>query len=211
MNIDIYLELCRITFIMSVMNNEVEEKLKEVGVFRIMDSYIKSCISQATLSRWVKKDIIKRLARGIYVHSDIKIEAENLDYIVACARFGKQAVIGGLSALYSYGLIEQVPNQVWVVTTPNKKNETYKSKYRLVRTTTNLNYGIKYQKFYKITNIERTLIECMKFSTKIGLSLVLSATRRAIEQGITSEVKLGKMAKKLGLTKVLLKHWDAIV
>ena len=38
--------------------------------------------------------------------------------------FGNEAVIGGLSALSYYNLIEQVPLNIWVLTPPSKTKST---------------------------------------------------------------------------------------
>ncbi|MCF6300821.1 MAG: type IV toxin-antitoxin system AbiEi family antitoxin domain-containing protein [Proteobacteria bacterium] len=185
--------------------------MKEASVFRAKDALSEIGVSQATLSRWAKKGKITRLARGIYATSDIKLDSEKLDLIIACTRFGEHSSIGGLSALFYYGLIEQVPNQLWVITTPFNKNETYKQKYRTIRTQVDNSFGVEQKQFYRITSIERTLIECLKLSTKIGLSLVLKATRKALDQGLTNEIMLGKMAKKLNMTNILQKYWQSIV
>jgi len=38
--------------------------------------------------------------------------------------------------------------------------------------------GIEQKQFYRITSTERTLLECLRLSSKIGLSIVLKAIRK---------------------------------
>lgn len=193
-----------------VTNNNVK-KLKQAKIFRAKDALSEIGISQATLSRWVSKGKLNRLARGIYAPSSIKLDADKLDFIIACTRFGEHSSIGGLSALFYYGLVEQVPNQLWIIATPFNKNETYKKKYRVIRTQIDMSIGIEQKQFYRVTTIERTLLECLRLSSKIGLSIVLKAIRKALDNSLTNEMLLGKMAKNLNLSNTLKKHWQAII
>lgn len=108
------------------MTNNNAKKLKQVGIFRAKDALSEIGISQATLSRWVSKGKLTRLARGIYAILSINLDADKLDFIIVCIRFGANSSIGGLSALFYYGLVDQVPNQLWIITMPFNKNETLK-------------------------------------------------------------------------------------
>ncbi len=185
------------------------KRLKKIGLFSAAIASAKFGVSQPTLSRWVKAGLIERVGRGLYQHPEADLNIEYLDFAVACATFGSESAIGGLSALSFYGLIEQVPTQIWLVVAPEKRNS--KSLYRCLRTQTSFRYGIEKKDSFYITNIERTLIESLKFASKIGPRIVIQATRKAIQQGLTNEVKLGQMARRLKLHKTLEKYWEAIV
>ena len=182
--------------------------LKKLGIFNVLRAK-KARVSQPTLSRWVKNGIIQRIGRGLYLHPDARVDAETIDFVVACEKFGPTAAIGGMTALFHYGLIEQVPTQIWVMTPPERIN--HDSRYRCLRTKTSSQIGIMQEDHFRITSIERTLIEALKFGTKIGERIALQATRKALQEGLTTEVKLGKMATKLKLKSVLEKHWESIV
>ena len=76
------------------------DQLIPLGVFSTREATERLSISQPTFSRWVaQSDLIQKVSRGYYVHTQADINYEYLDYIVACKKFGKNAVIGGLSAL----------------------------------------------------------------------------------------------------------------
>ena len=185
------------------------KRLKKIGMFKVTIATSKFGVSQPTLSRWVKAGLIERVGRGLYQHPEADLNIEYLDFAVACATFGRDSAIGGLSALSYYKLIEQVPAQIWIIVAPEKRNS--KSLYRCLRTLTSFRHGIEKKNTFYITNIERSLIESLKFASKIGPRIVIQATRRAIQQGLTTEVKLGQMARRLKLHKTLEKYWEAIV
>jgi predicted transcriptional regulator of viral defense system len=184
-------------------------ELKPLGVVTSGMVLKKLRISQPTLSRWVKNGEIRRLSHGLYVHPEFNIPPEDLDFVIACARFGRKSAIGGLSALFHYGLIDQPPSQVWVVVPPNKADSN--QLYRRIRTKTSSKYGIDNRGLYRMTNVERTLLEALKFAVKIGPRIAINATRKALHDRLTTEKKLGEMASQLKLRSVLEKNWEAIV
>lgn len=185
------------------------EDLKKLQIFTAAEAKKKAKVSQPTLSRWLELGIIERVSRGLYLHPECGIAAENIDFIIACKKFGPTSAIAGLSALFHYGLIEQVPQQIWILTPPNRVNTD--KKYRCLRTKAASKIGIVDEDNFRITNIERTLLEALKHFTKIGERIALQATRKAIQDGLTTEVKLGKMANSLKFKRILEKYWEAII
>lgn len=183
--------------------------LKTLGVFTVDDARRKVGVSQSTLSRWVKNGLIKRVRKGFYLHPAAKIAVDEQDFVVACLKFGPRSAIGGLSALFYYGLIDEVPNQIWILVSPNRVDRN--PLYRCLRTKVSLRVGIEKRDSYRMTNLERTLIEAMRFATKIGERVVLQATRKALQEGLTTETKIGQMASELKLRSTLEKYWEAIV
>ncbi len=145
------------------------------------------------------------------MHPKSSIKPEELDFAITCTHFGAQAVIGGLSALFYYGLIDQAPQQIWVIIPPSRKDQTSMGQFKCLRTTTTLSYGIHEKKYFRITNIERTLIESLKFSSKIGPRIAIQATRLALEENLTTLAQLGRMADNLKMSKILEKYWESIV
>ena len=193
------------------MDKAINKKLRSMGLFKFSEVRKKG-ISQPVFFRWVNKGLIRRISRGLYIHPQSSILImEYLDFAAACSRFGTQSAIGGLSALFYYRLIEQAPQQVWVVVPSSCKDESNQKKYKCLRTQTPLNIGIDKKKYFRITNIDRTLIETMKFSTKIGKRIVISSARKALQEGLTTEKKLAQMASYLKMKSVLEKYWEAIV
>lgn len=192
----------------SLKTHSLLEKLRKFGLFKI-DQAEKIGISQATLSRLSQEGIIKRVSHGLYIHSESPIPPEQLDFSIAYKRFGKKSVICGISALFHYGLIDQVPMQIWLMVPADR--HTYNKLYRLIRIKTPIDIGIIHNKNFDITNIERTLVEAFRYSSKIGLRNAIRASQRAIEGKKTSLEKISKMAKTLKLSNFIDPHWEALV
>lgn len=189
-------------------DSQILPKLKKLGVFRIVDAQ-RLGVSQPTLSRWVAQGKLSRLERGLYMHPNAPRYSENLDYIIACAKFGPDSAIAGMTALFYHGLIEQVPQRIWLVVPENV--QTKEAFYRCIRTQTDPKIGIEKHGDYRITNLERTIVEAFRYSSKIGLRIALRATRLALANKRTNLQKIYKQAKALKLEKFLEKYWEAIV
>ena len=183
-------------------------RLKALGLFGIEEAK-QAGVSQPTLSRWVSAGKIRRLGPGLYQHPEFNIPAEDLDYIIALSKFGPESVIGGLTALFYHGLIEQVPGRVWVMVPYSVK--TSDPLYRCIRTKNDPKLGIEEHKFFRITNLERTLVEAFRYSTKIGLRVALQATRTALKEKRTTLQKILKQAKALRLEMSIERHWESII
>ena len=196
---------------MKYMNKVISKKLQSMGLFRLSEAQKKVGVSQSTLYRWVDRGLIKHVSRGLYIHPKSSILSEYLDFAIACSHFGPKSAIGGLSALFHYGLIEQVPQQVWLVVLPFRKDESNQRKYKCLRTQTSLRIGIDKKKNFRITNVDRTLLEAMKFATKVGQRTAMSSARKALREGLTTEKKLAQMSHRLKMKNVLDKYWEAIV
>jgi len=184
-----------------------EDVLRGLGVFRTADA-INSGISQPTVSRLAMKGILIRLEHGLYHHKDADIDPCILDFCIACTRLGADSVIGGLTALFHYVLIPQVPQQTWVMV-PHKNQGKF-PQYRIIHTKHDPKVGVEDHGLYRIVTIERAIIEAFRYSTKMGYQTALTAARTALQEGKTSEKKLHETAKQLGLWQVMVKNWEAI-
>lgn len=188
------------------MNKQQESKLKKMGVFTRSQAEAMG-LSHQSLSRLVKEDKIIRVGRGMYLHSGSRL-GRDIDYQVACTKFGPKSVVGGLTALFHYNLIEQVPGQVWVLVPPTQVTHT--RLYRLVRTKIKLDRGIISKNGYRIVTIERAVLEGLKMAKKIGERTAVQAARTALATHQTTEGKLGRAAKELGFDSVLTRYFEVI-
>ncbi len=189
------------------MTRQQESKLKKIGLFTLSQAE-EVGISHQDLSRLVREGKVLRMGRGIYRHPQSPVSRE-IDFQVACTKFGPDSVVGGLSALFYYNLAEQVPQQTWVLVPPQKRSR--EGGYRLIRTITPLNVGIVEGIGYRIVSLERAVIEGLKLASKIGERTAIKAARDAIRQKQTTLNKIGRMAKDLGLDSCFTKYFEAIV
>lgn len=188
------------------MNKRQESQLKKQGVFTRSQAEAMG-LSHQSLSRLVKDEKIIRVGRGMYLHSDADL-GRDIDYQMACMKFGPKSVIGGLTALFQYNLIEQIPGQVWVLVPPTQVTHT--RLYRLIRTKIKLDRGIISENGYRIVSVERAVLEGLKMAKKIGERTAIQAARAALATGQTTEGKLGRAAKELGFDSVLTRYFEMI-
>lgn len=189
------------------MDKHQVPKLKKLGVFTL-DQGKSLGISQQDISRLVAAKDLVRLGRGIYLHPKASLD-NDVGFQIAFSKFGPDSAIGGLSALYHYNLAEQVPGEIWVMVPPDKR--TRETGYRLIRTKTILDKQIVDEKGYRIVTVERSVLEALKFITKIGERTAVKAAREALATRKTTESKLSKAAKELELESLLAKHLEVIV
>ncbi len=183
------------------------DRLLRLGIFNTADA-IRNGVSQPTISRLTARGEILRLAHGLYQHPLAKIDPSEVDFAIAYKKFGPKSAVGGLSALFRYGLISQVPDRIWVIVPSAVKSTD--PLYRCIRTKHSSKVGIENHCFYRMTTIERTLIESLRFATKIGLGIAVSATRKALKERKTTKKKIYEMAKAMKLDKILAEHWESI-
>lgn len=189
------------------MTPKQETLLKKLGPFSLSQAE-EIGISQQELSRLVKEEKIERMERGIYLHPKAKVSRE-IDFQIACTKFGPKSVVGGLTALFYYNLANQVPQQTWVIVPPEQRSHA--KGYRLIRTKTPLDVGVVQGDGFRIVSIERAIAEGFKLASKIGERTAIKAARIAIQQKQTTLKKIGVMAKELGLDAYLTKYFEAII
>jgi predicted transcriptional regulator of viral defense system len=184
------------------------EKLKKEGLFGISKA-VEVGISKSTLSRLTARGKILRVGHGHYIHPESTMSPEIQDYVRACSKFGPDSVIGGLTALFHYHLIDQVPQVIWVIVPEDK--QTRDKQYRLLRVKTFQKTGIVRHEHYAITNIERTLTEAFVYSNKIGIRTAMGAITKAIKEKKTNLSSIMHLAKKMKYDHILAGYWETII
>jgi predicted transcriptional regulator of viral defense system len=189
-----------------IINNKLN-KFSSKGIIRGSE-LVRAGISRMSIHRAVKDGILEKLGAGFYIHKDSSLMGVERQFSLICKYFGAKAIIGGITALFYYSLIEQVPGYVWVlVPYSNKKKHPL---CRCVYTKASPNVGVESHPDFKIVSIERSLVEALKLSNKIGLDIVYEAITQALKDKKTNTQKHYEMAKKMKLEKIFAKHWEAI-
>ena len=184
------------------------QRLAAKGTFNLADAR-KAGLSHSTILRMLEREKVTRLERGLYAVSGNEPFGEEGDYSVVKKRFGPNAIIGGLTALSHYHLIDEVPSKIWVLVSPHIR--TKERKYRLLRTKRSLTVGVIKEDDYQIVSLERALVDGLLYSSKIGERVVKTAILRAIKGKQTTQNKIFDMAKRLGALAVIDKEWQSIL
>lgn len=181
--------------------------LIQLGIFSLREAK-QAGVSQSTISRLAEGGEIIKLGSGFYVHPEARYDPATMDFSIACKKFGPQSFIGGLSALYFYGLINEVPDRIWVIVPTEKR--TTEHGYRLIRSKSISNTDIEQKGQFRISSLARTLVESLRYGSKIGQQTAISAIRRALADNLITKNNLFDCSKRLGLEMVIKKFWDLI-
>jgi predicted transcriptional regulator of viral defense system len=171
-------------------------------------------IPRVTISRALAAGQIRKLARGVYCRADYQ-QNENGDLALVASR-APGAIICLLSALSFHGITTQIPFEVWVAI-PHKAwapKLGYPS-LRIVRYS-----GDAYARGTNIvsidgvpvrmTSIERTIVDCFKYRSKVGLDVALEALREAKMKGRRNRDELWACAKVDRMSNVILPYLEAL-
>lgn len=183
------------------------KRLKSLGIFRLGNAR-EAGVPRQSLARMVDAGEIIHLEHDLYRHPDAGMDPAIEDFAVACARFGPNAVIGGLSALFYHHISDQAPKQIWVLVPPQKLSRI--PRYRCLRTKTSLNIGTEDHGIFRITDVERSIVEAFRYATKLGLETAVRAARIAMKSKLTTPTKILRRARELDLEDFVMKHWEAI-
>lgn len=156
-----------------------------------------------------KRDGLIRVRKGYYIEAS---EAQGLegDFYRATLALNNPSIICLNSALQYFGLSEQMLGGVWIMipyeqTAPKTTNiRAVRSRHVQPRT------GIMMLKNFRITNLERTLVDLFRYRRLVGIQTAVQSLRQSLQKKMTTKSKVLEMAKKLGATKTLLPYLEAI-
>lgn len=165
-------------------------------------------ITPAQLNELLKSEKVHRLSRGVYVlaGSDLSDEAQ---FRAATMRIKGASAVCLLSALAHYGITDQIPKKVWLMV-PEDKHTAHKD-IRLLRSRNpNWKIGIASAKGYKITNIERSIVDALAMKRILGVSIAVGALKVAIKEKKTTLSEILKMATRLGVDHRVMSYIEAL-
>ncbi|HRZ78454.1 MAG TPA: hypothetical protein P5044_00475 [bacterium] len=165
--------------------------------------------TRAAFSKKISKGSFVKVGHGQYFNLNSNIPAEQVEFFVACRKFGENSVVAGLSALFYHGLIDQPPQQIWLIV-PHEKR-TNEKKYRLIRARKTYEYGIETNQYFRICDINRAIVESFRYSAKTGLRIAFTAVVRAVKEKKTTMPEILKMAKTLECENMVKKHIETIL
>ena len=190
----------------------IEDRLAEAD----LGTYFRPCdaeaagISYPQLRRLEGLGLVEREGWGLYrkTHADI---TRHHTLAAVCAR-APQAVVCLLTALEVYDIGSQKPRQVWIAI-PHKERVPTLDKERVptlgrlpVRITrfsaAALTYGVEDTDFEgvptRITTPARTVVDCFRFRTKIGLEPALEALHDALDDRKATPAQIWRAAEVCG-------------
>ena len=141
-------------------------------------------VSSVALRRLVEDGSLTREARGLYRFADADV-TEHYTHAAVCARV-PGAIVCLLTALRIHELGTQMPRQVWIAI-PHKARPPHAPELpiRVVRFSgVSSRYGVRDTTFEgvpaRITTPARTVVDCFRFRSVVGVDVALEALRDAL-------------------------------
>jgi len=172
-------------------------------------------ISRNYLYEMHKKGLLEKISTGLYTQPNAPTTENSA--IAEVAKRTPHAVISLISALIYYGLTTQLSPDIWL--TVPKSFRKPKIKYPPLNLTyvsdPAYSFGIKEYiingVLVKIYSPAKTVADCFKFRSKIGLDVAIEALRNVRRSRKATMDELMEAAKIDRVLKIMLPYMEAIV
>ena len=172
-------------------------------------------IPRSYLYKLSDQGILNRVNRGLYTLKDGP-STEHIS-LIEMAKQVPKAVVSLLSALSFHGITTQLPFRVWIALP--KGSWIPKLKYpplvTVVVSPEPFSYGIETHTIcgvtVKVYSLEKTIADCFKFRSKVGLDVAIEALRKGLHTGRTTPADIFKAAKVNRVSNVISPYIEAIV
>jgi predicted transcriptional regulator of viral defense system len=188
--------------------------IRRLGVVRPGDLEARG-IPRGRIYRLLRRGLVERTARGLYVASDHDPTAEHS--LAQVAKKVPRGVICLLSALQYHELTTQLPHEVWVAISEKARRPRIEyPPLRVVRFSGRaLTHGVETHKIegvpVRITSVAKTLADCFKYRNKIGLDVALEALRDAWRERMTTMDQIDRFARVCRVERVMRPYLEALV
>jgi len=183
------------------------------GIARTRD-FDAAGIPRIYLRRLEEEGILVRPSRGLYQLADAEFSASHS--LAETAQAVPKGVIALLSALQFHGLTTQTPHEVWVLLPSNAwipKNPP--ASLKVIRASgESLIAGVKRHKLdgasVPITVPAKTIADCFKYRSKVGLDIALEALRDALRKRKATADDIWRFAKIDRVARVMRPYLESI-
>lgn len=195
-------------------DREALETVRGIGLVRLADLEARG-IPRALIYRLLRRGLVERKGRGLYVVADHEATAEHC--LALAARRVPNGVICLLSALQFHDLTTQLPYQVWMAI--HEKARRPRLDYpplRIARfSEPSLAEGVEIHEIegvpVHITSVAKTVADCFKYRNKIGLDVALEALRDAWRDRRIGMSEIDRSAHVCRVSRVMRPYLEALV
>lgn len=194
-------------------DRETLATIRRLGVVRPGDLEARG-IPRGRIYRLLRRGIVERKARGLYVARDHDPTAEHA--LAQVAKRVPKGVICLLSALQHHELTTQLPHEVWIAISEKARRPRIEyPPLRVVRFSgPALTQGVETHKIegvpVRITSVAKTLADCFKYRNKIGLDVALEALREAWRERKTTMDEIDRFARICRVERVMRPYLEAL-
>ncbi len=162
-------------------------------------------ITPRMLSYYVSKGLISRLSHGVYAKAGYESGIDLNSQIKQIQMLAPQSIVGRLSALKLYGLLDEEPRFIECIVPhdniPKRKIEDAEF-FSAPRET--MSFGIEKKDGIQVTTLERTLIECLRNGVSLHTVRLAfeEAQRKRLKPSLSQMDKFAKLLRVQGKFKI---------
>jgi predicted transcriptional regulator of viral defense system len=193
--------------------HQILQVILRKGIVRAADLKARG-IPRGQIYRLLRKGLVERQARGIYIASKHPITADH-----ALAQVAKRVPAGVfclLTALRFHELTTQAPAEVWIALGGKaRKPKLDYPRLRVARFSgPALTEGIETHRLegveVRVYSAAKTVADCFKYRNKIGIDVAVEALRDFSRRHRGGATELARCARVCRVTRVMQSYLDAI-
>lgn len=172
-------------------------------------------VSTTTLTRLTRAGALERMGRGLYHITEAEWHAH--PDIVEASTLVPKGVIVLVSALAFHGIGTHMPRGVWMLLPSNYRTPRLKHpKLHIIRSrkpeafTEGVETHILDGYPVRITNVDRTIVDCFKHRSLVTLELCIEALRERMQHRRHSLANLHRYAKIMGMSRVMQPYLEVL-
>jgi predicted transcriptional regulator of viral defense system len=171
-------------------------------------------VGRVVLTRLVASGLLERVGRGVYRLPGT--QASEHESLATVAVKVPQAVFCLLTALQLHGLTTQLPRQVWIAMPQGSHTPTldYPPVKMVQFSGEAYAQGVEImaadQVPLRLYGVAKTVADCFKHRSKIGLDVALEALKEALASGKTNADELWRYAKLCSVANVMRPYLEAL-
>lgn len=188
--------------------------LERHGIMRLSDLAAHG-VDPPTLARLVGEGLVSRPSRGLYELAGAPFELSHS--LAEVAKRVPKGVICLISALQYHGITLQSPSSVWLaIGAKDRKPAIGYPPIRIVRFGNSaFSLGIETciidKVSVRITGPARTVVDCFRYRTTVGLDVALEALRMAIRSRKAEPDQIAAQARTLRIWSVVRPYLEGLV
>lgn len=172
-------------------------------------------VPTTTLTRLTRSGALERMGRGIYRIAEGEWHAH--PDVVEASILVPKGVIVLVSALAFHGIGTHMPRGVWMLLPANCRTpQRQHPKLRIVRSRMPEAFteGVETHMLdghpVRITNVDRTIVDCFKHRGLVTLELCLEALRERMQNRRHSLANMHRYAEIMGMTRVMQPYMEVL-
>lgn len=187
---------------------KIPSNLAKKGFFTFTEA-VSHGLTQHALKQLVKKELLEHVDRGLYQIPGTTFSNEDI-YRQATKIAGLPSAICLWSALVFYDLTDEIDIKTWIWV-PQTKRIRHTSIRSLRRVNPHWDIGIDVHEGYRMTSLDRTLVEAVAYQRYVGSLAAHHAIKRALAKKQTDLSNIINMAKKLNFFQRIIRTLEAYI